>query len=219
MTMAHERLSSDERRRQIADAALQILASQGAHRVTAMEIATAVGISDAAVFRHFRDKNEIIAAAIARFEELLEGDAVDAGDDPLASLGGFFVRRLEKARAHPLILRLAFNDRLAEIAGPEQAARVSQVVGRSVGFVRGCVEQAQRRSLVADDVPAQVLVWMVIGCLRGAATAPRGPGATPSPEDVWGDVEALLRRTASPRRHAPRPGARGPRARRPRTPR
>ncbi|HEY5947848.1 MAG TPA: TetR/AcrR family transcriptional regulator [Kofleriaceae bacterium] len=190
--MANERLSSADRKRQIAEAALRILASQGAHRLTAMEISRSLGITDAALFRHFRDKNEIIAAAITRFEELLAGDIVDDLGDPLARLGAFFVRRVGKARSHPEILGLAFNDRLAEIAGPEGAVRVQRMVGRSVGFVRACLEEAQRKRITAADVPADLLVWMVIGCLRGAATATKRPLVPP--EAVWADLEKLLRR-------------------------
>lgn len=193
--MAGKRLSSEQRKRQIAEVALQILAAQGAHRLTAMEIANAIGVTDAAVFRHYRNKDEIIAAAVARFEELLDGDIVEARGDPLVRLGGFFVRRVGKVREHPEILRLAFNDRLAEIAGPEQAARVHQVIGRSVAFVRGCVEEAQRKRLVATDVAVELLVWAVMGCLRGAATATMGPGASATPEALWADLEKLLRRT------------------------
>lgn len=195
--MALQRLGSDERKRQIAEAALLILASQGAHRLTAMEIGHAIGVSDAAVFRHFRDKDAIVAAAIDRFEELLAGDTVQAGGDPVVRLGEFFVRRLRKARAHPEILRLAFNDRLAEIAGPDGLARVRQVVGESIVFVRGCIAEAQKKRLVAADVPPDVLVWTVVGCLRGAATATPAPDA-PAPEAVWADLEKLLRRTSSP---------------------
>lgn len=198
--MALERLSSTDRKRQIAEAALRILASQGAHRLTAMEISRALGITDAALFRHFRDKDAIIAAAIDRFEELLEGDIeVVDGADPLDRLGAFFVRRVDKARAHPEILALAFNDRLAEIAGPEGSARVQRMVGRSVGFVRACLEDARRRRGVAADVPVEVLVWMVIGALRGAATAAPSVQKLLPAEAAWAAVDTLLRRT-SPRR-------------------
>jgi AcrR family transcriptional regulator len=202
--VALERLSSVERKRQIAEAALRVLASQGAHRLTAMEISRALGITDAALFRHFRDKDEIVAAAIQRFEQLLEGDILDTGGDPLARLGAFFVRRVHKARAHPEILGLAFNDRLEEIAGPEGAERVHRMVGRSVGFVRACLVEAQQHHLIAADVVLELLVWTVVGCLRGAATA-KGTLVLP-PEALWAELEKLLRCTPSGklRRRAPR---------------
>lgn len=196
--MALERLSSEDRRRQIADAALRIIASQGAHRLTAMEIAKSLGITDAGVFRHYRDKDAIVAAAIARFEDLLAGDIDgDAPREPLDRLGEFFVRRLTKVRAHPEILRLAFDDRLAAIAGPEGAARVTRMIERSIGFVRGCLEAARREGTVAADVPVTHLVWMVVGSLRGAATAAT---ITATPAAIWADVEKLLRRTRAPAR-------------------
>jgi AcrR family transcriptional regulator len=200
--VALERLSSAERKRQIAEAALHILAAQGAHRLTAREISRMLVITDAAVFRHFRDKDEIVAAAIGRFEEVLAGD-VPAGDvvalggDALVRLGGFFVRRVHKARAHPEILGLAFNDRLAEIAGPDGAARVHRMVGRSVAFVRSCLDEAQQHGLVAADVRLEVLVWTVVGCLRGAATA-KAPRVN-APEALWAELEELLRRTPAGR--------------------
>lgn len=198
--MALERLPSADRKRQIAEAALRILASQGAHRLTAMEIARTLGITDAALFRHFRDMDAIVTAAISRFEELLEGDIEATGDaDPLDRLGAFFVRRVDKARAHPEILALAFNDRLAEIAGPEGSARVQRMVGRSVGFVRACLEEAQRRRRVAADVPIEVLVWMVIGSLRGAATAPASVQKLLPARATWAELDKLLRRTSSRR--------------------
>ncbi len=201
--MARERLSSADRKRQIAEAALRILASQGAHRLTAMEIARALGITDAALFRHFRDKDEIVAAALTRFEELLDGDIATTGSgDPLAKLGAFFVRRVDKARAHPEILALAFNDRLAEIAGPEGSARVQRMVGRSVGFVRACLEDARRRRLLAADSPLEILVWMVVGCLRGAATATASVQKLLPSETAWAELDKLLRRTSSRRRRS-----------------
>jgi AcrR family transcriptional regulator len=191
--------------RQIADAALRILASRGARGLTAMEIARMLGISDAALFRHFRDKDAIVAAAIERFEELLEGDIVETGGDPLARLGAFFVRRVDKARENPEILGLAFNDRLAEIAGPAGAERVRRMVGRSIGFVRACLDEAQQDRLVATDVPVELLVWTVVGCLRGAATA-QGKQLVMPPDALWAELEKLLRRTAAGKRQRhPRP--------------
>lgn len=204
--MARSRLPADERRRQIAEAALQILAARGAHRLTAQEIAGAVGVTDGTLFRHFKNKDEIVDAAIAFFEELLAGDMPPAALPPLERLEAFFVRRLAKVRARPEVMRLAFSDRLEEVAGPRGAERVRQVTGRSFGFVRSCLEDARAQGLIADDVPLEHLVWIVTGVLRGAALAgARGGERLPAPDDVWQPLEELLLR--SKRHTSPRPQA------------
>ena len=51
--MAAERKTSDNRRREIADAALRVIAEQGLGRFTALAIAREVGVSDAALFQRF----------------------------------------------------------------------------------------------------------------------------------------------------------------------
>jgi AcrR family transcriptional regulator len=193
------RLPTAERRRQIAEAALDIIATRGVHQLTTQEIAARVGVTDGSLFRHFESKQAIVAAAIDVFEALLVATFPEPSDDPLETLERFFVARVTFARRRPEIIGLVFNDRLTEAAGGEGARRVAAIVGRSLGFVGECLEAAQARGLVATDVPVQVLVWMVTGVLRGAA---RHPGAPPrrrpvpaAPAELWAAVEKLLRRT------------------------
>lgn len=199
MQPTHRRLPTHERRRQIAEAALDIIATEGVHHLTTINIAHRVGIADGSLFRHFASKEEIVAAAIDAFERRMDETLPERGDDPLADLERFFVNRLSVARRHPETLRLAFNDRLAEAAGEEGAKRVGAVIQRSVDFVAGCLSRARERGQLPADVPLEVVLWMVLGVLQGAARsgpsrARRSPGAL-GPEDVWRWLVTALRRT------------------------
>jgi len=197
------RLPTAERQRQIAAAALRIVSTQGVHRLTAAALATEVGISDGAIFRHFRNMGEIVDAAIDAFEALLMGSFPPPTDDPLERLGTFIVNRLELVRERPELLRLAFNDRLVEAAGESGAARVRELVQRSVAFVRTCLHEAQSEGTVSPTVSTTLLVWSVLGVVRGAATrdAARGDGDTDlsnaPPDEVWRALRRFLTETAS----------------------
>ena len=201
--MTTERLPTEQRQRQIAEAALRIVAEHGVHRLTAAALAAEVGIADGTIFRHFRNKEEIVHAAIDLFEKALESTFPPPTEDPLERLGSFMVGRLELVREHPEFLRLAFNDRLAEAAGEKGAHRIEGLVGRSVAFVRQCLEEAQNRGQVTREAPPMLLVWMVIGVIRGAATGgpllatveKDLPGA--SPTQVWKALERFLRNTTT----------------------
>jgi AcrR family transcriptional regulator len=195
-----QRLPTHERRRQIAEAALDIIAEQGVHQLTTLEIARRVGIADGSLFRHFADKKEIVAAAIDSFEQMMIESLPEKSDEPLRDLERFFVNRLKLAHRRPDMLRLAWNDRLAEAAGENGALRVATVVQRSVGFVADCLERARARAEIATDIPLEVMLWMVLGVLQGAARA--GPSKDRRSRDgleaeaLWRGLGTALRRTA-----------------------
>jgi AcrR family transcriptional regulator len=194
-----KRLPTAARKKQIVEAALQIIHEQGVHRLTAAEIAARVGIADGTIFRHFANKEEIVNAAIDDFERLLFEDFPPQAADPLAQLKIFFLQRLGLLREHPAILALAFSDRLAEAAGEAGAERMQMIILRSFAFVRQCLVEAQEAGLAASDIRPEVLVWTVTGVMRGIATAwlrgifdPREYSA----EEAWASLELLLRRSA-----------------------
>lgn len=200
--MAERRQPTSERRQQIAEAALKILSTQGVHRLTAMELAREVGIADGTIFRHFKDKAEIVDAAIDQLSELLGEDFPAAIEDPVDRLQEFFIRRLQRVRKHPVLFRLAFSDRLEEAAGEESGAKVRRMVARSQDFVRTCLTEARLHGLIDDAIPVAALTLMVLGTLQATAlvvsSTNKGPELTP--EVMWDALERLLRGSAGPRR-------------------
>lgn len=199
-----KRLPTAERREQIARAALRIIARDGVHRLTMVELAREVGITDGSLFRHFKDKVEIVDAAIEVFETTLFEGFPPKASDPLERLRDFFFRRISIVRAHPEIVQLAFNDRLVEAAGERGAARVGAAIQRSVNFIKECILQAQEQGVITSAVPTAALVWVVMGMLRGAALGERlhgeAAGISPhGPAEVWEWIALLLCGGSGPR--------------------
>ena len=104
------RLPGPERRRQIIEAAADLFARNGFRGTTTREVAAAVGVSEAAVFKHFPTKEELYAAIIeakAQTQELLGGAlaAATRGDDAavLRTLGREMIARMQ---ADPTLMRL-----------------------------------------------------------------------------------------------------------------
>jgi len=56
----------DTRRAEIMDATLAIICEQGLHAWTTAALARRVGVSEASLFRHFRDKDDILVSSVAR---------------------------------------------------------------------------------------------------------------------------------------------------------
>ena len=191
--MTRQRLPAAERRQQIADAALRILAERGPHHLTALAVAREVGVADASLFKHFAGMEAIVEAAIERFGEALDADLQRAEGDPQERLAGFFMARLATLRARPELLHLAFNERLADAAGIQGALRVKAITARSREFVLQCLLEGQKRGQIRGDVPAPLLFMAVSGVMRGAAMAGADePSAVLSPAAAWPALQRLL---------------------------
>jgi len=192
-----ERKTADSRRREIADAALRVIAEQGLGRFTALAIAREVGVSDAALFRHFQTKEEIVLAAIDRVEEILFAGFPPSGRDPLERLGNFFRQRVAVIAENPGVARLVASDSLAQAAPAEGVVRVAEFKRRSVRFVRGCLADAARGGLLAGGIePAEAEV-LVLGAIL-ALTQARELHVKSSPsgrlaDRTWSALERLLR--------------------------
>ena len=82
--MSRKRLSQIERRTQIVDVAMRLFASKGFKGTTTRAIATAAGVSEAIIFRHFETKEDLYNAIIAHTIELRSQlwDSIDAHIQP-----------------------------------------------------------------------------------------------------------------------------------------
>jgi AcrR family transcriptional regulator len=189
------RKPAESRRREIADAALKVIAEQGLARFTSQAIAREVGVSDAALFRHFATKDDIVLAVIDRVEEILFSGYPPEGDDPIERLGEFFRRRIEVIRQHPGVARLVGSDQLSQAAPPEGVARVAEFRRRSQSFVKSALLDAHRAGLISEGIGSEEATVLVLGSLMALAHGPAPFHASAQlPERVWGVLEGVLRR-------------------------
>ncbi|WP_028895688.1 TetR/AcrR family transcriptional regulator [Syntrophorhabdus aromaticivorans] len=108
-----QKLSKDVRRDQVVNAVLELIGRNGVTGLSTAAIAKEVGMSEANLYRHFQNKQEILAETVKRIgEELRENVAsVTARQLPPGALaeGGFpaspFLRAREPRRAPSCLLR------------------------------------------------------------------------------------------------------------------
>lgn len=137
--MAARRLSSDERRAQIARVAATLFSRRGFDGVTTREIAKGARVSEAIVFRHFPTKEalytEIINQKAQVRPEALDLAAVASGGDAevFRSVARAFIRQVEEDNT---ILRLMLHSALADhkLADVFLRSRESQLFNFLLGY-------------------------------------------------------------------------------------
>ena|SRR5881275_2997265 len=115
-----KRLSAEDRRTAILDAALEVFGHRGYHAASIDEIAQTAGISKALIYEHFPSKKDLHVSLLERHVgEILRrlarvADTSEPGDIRLrAGVDAF----LDWVESHPVAFRLLFRDSLeAEVA-------------------------------------------------------------------------------------------------------
>lgn len=211
--MSTRRASTDDRRDQILRATLDLLATTPLDRVTTRQIATRVGVSQPALFRHFEDRDAIVAAAVAWTRGELEGlvARVLTEDAPALDRAEALARGLgEHAVRYPGLPRLLFAD-AARGEGEGLGASLRHLVALQRGLVAELVRDAARAGDVPAEVDADRAGTLFVAGLQGLLLQWQMTGGRAAP-----DVDALVRHwragLAAGEPRARETGAAGPRS-------
>ena len=106
-----ERLSGEERRTQILDAALRLFADRGFSGTKTREIAELAGISETLIFQHFKSKAELYAETLtqllARHPVVPELEEKAGQKDDIGVFATLALHVIKHARQDPRIVRLS----------------------------------------------------------------------------------------------------------------
>ena len=107
-----QRVPGEERRRLIIESAARLFSHHGFGGTTTREIARAVGVSEATVFKHFATKEQLYAAIIeakAQTQQVLGviGPLAEAHDD-VGLLRTLATELIERTQSDPTLMRLLF---------------------------------------------------------------------------------------------------------------
>ena len=169
--MATEKLGTEVRQEQLAEAALSLITAQGLKGLSVARVARRVGLVPSAVYRHFESKDELLDAVLEMIRERLNANIVQASQDTTDALQ--ILRRLVMAhvrliRENEGILSVVFSDDVQN-GRPERKARVHSIIQGYLKKVAQIVSRGQQQGQIrADADPATVSV-MLLGLIQPAA--------------------------------------------------
>lgn len=150
------------RQAEIVDAALKLIAEQGIQHLTIRNLSTAIGVTEAALYRHFPGKTEIIQAMVSRFEE----DVDDIGEvRGWAAIEAALVRRTELVLAKPDLARVLFAEELFNDS-PEIAQILHGMMQRHYKIMEQHFQEAVEDGAIRMDIPMDTLFRLILGPLR-----------------------------------------------------
>ena len=141
------------RQAEIVDAALKLIAEQGIRHLTIRNLSTAIGVTEAALYRHFPGKTEIIQAMVSRFEE----DVDDIGElRGWAAIEAALIRRTELVLAKPDLARVLFAEELFKDS-PEIEQVLHGMMQRHYKIMERHFQEAVEDGAIRMDIPMDTL--------------------------------------------------------------
>ena len=151
-------------------AALSLIAEKGPAGFTFAEAARSAGVSPAAPYRHFRDRDELLADVARRGFEQFEGALKLAWDEgrpePLTAFDRMGRAYLDFARREPAFYSAMFEAGVSLDATPE----LRQASERSFGVLRGASEILVARIPPGERPPALMVALHIWSMTHGIAS-------------------------------------------------
>ncbi len=167
--MARKYESTDIRQRQIVDAARKVIIKYGSEHVTVKKIAGEVGISETAVYRHFKSKRDILFLLAEYIEQSLVEDITKAttkGHTPLEILNDVLRSHLSAVEQRRGISFQVIAE-IISLGDKKLNNRVSQAIERYTGCLKDLLIEGVKSGEIRDDIDLDAVAMALFGIVQG----------------------------------------------------
>lgn len=168
--MAKRRLGTDIRRDQIAEAALRIVYSDGIRALSVATVAKNVGIVPSAVYRHYKNKDELITTVYQRIQTHLNSlfqKIIILDTDPVEKLRLLLTQHIEMICSNSAIAGVVYSEE--NLGGtPEKQEQLYNIIQDLVANIATIVADGQKKGAIREDIPAENIAVSFLGMIQPA---------------------------------------------------
>ena len=160
------RLSSKARKKQIFKVSLKIINEEGFYNLTMRNIAGKIGISEAAVYRHFTSKEELInELADNYFCQKMDKNNLKNKKNAIEKLKYIMESQFEIFSEDPLITAITFQEEMFR-EFPETWNKFRQHTKRKEKTIINIIETGQTKNEISQAVKAEAFTVLFMGAIR-----------------------------------------------------
>lgn len=165
------RKHTEIRRQQIVDIIRHIITSKGIEYVTISEIASRIGTTKTAIYRHFKNKRDILSLLIDNIEETLMSklDKAIMSDDPIQNLKKVLLAHLTYARERRetsfivVMGAMQFSDIVIR-------RKISQLIQKYLQKIEKMLSSAIKLRLIKDTINPKIAAIAFLGLIQSTVT-------------------------------------------------
>jgi len=164
--MAGKRLSSKKRRKEILDVALKIIYEEGFYNLTIRNIAERTDISEAALYRHFKNKKEIINNLV---DLIFESDYFQYREidksNPIELLQKIIFIQMKEFEESPYITAITFQDEIFR-EYPDIGEKFNRHREEREAFFSKIITINQSKGLISEELDPETFALLLMGAIR-----------------------------------------------------
>ncbi len=172
MALANRRLDHVTRQHQIAAAARDIITEGGLTSLTVNELAARVGVTEAALYKHVRNKDEILLLLVSEIRESLFNaisEATSTDRNSLEKLEHMLQLHLSYAETRRGVSFVIISESL-RFGIPEVKVAARRLVDEYVGLVAQILEEGQTDGEVDGAIDSEAAAVMFFGMVEASVT-------------------------------------------------
>lgn len=171
------KLDTKTRQKQILEASLDLIKEGGIQNLTMKRISAKVGISEQAIYRHFKSKQDILCSIIRYFNEHFQSVFQDVGKIPNIPerMNAFIDSHLLYFQNNPATAAVIFSEEIFQYDS-KLAKSVNSLVEHRISEITKFISLAQKEGTISVDRPAEDLAYIILGSMRFLVTTWRLSG-------------------------------------------
>lgn len=169
--MSTPKKPTELRREEIVAAVLGIVERDGLAKLSVGSVARRIGLVPSALYRHFRNKEEMIRVTLETIGRRLETNVeavISTRTGALEQLKSLLDRHLAMIRQESGIPKLVFSEEVFGGSGPRRALMHALLAGY-LRRVAGIVSEGQQRGELRADVDAESAAVLFVGLIQPLA--------------------------------------------------
>jgi TetR/AcrR family transcriptional regulator, fatty acid metabolism regulator protein len=156
------------RQQEIVDTSIGLIADRGIQNLTMKNISTAVGISEPAIYRHFRNKFDIIEAVLDAFS-LIASNVLNSPEmakcSTLEKIELFLLDRYRRCAAHPEMAKVMMAEENFQ-ADEVLATRMLKMMHQHKEQIEGFITAGMANGEIRDDIDPTIMFRIIFGPMR-----------------------------------------------------
>jgi len=157
-----------KRQIEIIEAATKLIGKGGVQSLTTKSLATEMGFSEPALYRHFSDKNEILKSVLIYYKEILREGLTDiiqsdlSGIDKIKEMVNFQFAHFTK---HPAVILVIFSE--TSFQHDNQLSKmVSEIMLQKSTLVSNIIKEGQKGGSIRKNIASNQLATVIMGSMR-----------------------------------------------------